>query len=99
MTSPWPTLDTSGLSEQGKFRVKQGMLAAYMEMQQFCAERLRDAAPYTDTRVAAELLDLCNDRLMLLNDGTPTGSLEVTVVEVAGDGAEQHEGQREQPEG
>lgn len=97
MTSPY--LDTTGLSEQGKFRVKQGMIAAYMEMQQFCMERLRTAARYTDTRVASELLDLCNDRMRLLNDGTVSGSLEVTVVEVAKDGAEQHEGQRQQPEG
>lgn len=99
MTSPWPTLDTSGLSEQGKFRVKQGMIAAYMDLQQFCMDRLRDAPPYTDTRVASELLDLCNDRLMLLNDGTVTGSLEVTVVEVTEDGAEQRPGDGQQPEG
>lgn len=90
MTSPY--LDTTGLSEQGKFRVKQGMIAAYMEMQQFCMERLRQSAPYTDTRVCSELLALCNDRLMLLNDGTVPGSLEVTVTEVTDDGAEQHKG-------
>lgn len=97
MTSPY--FDTTGLSTQERFRVKQGMLAAYMEMQQFCQERLRSAPQYTDTRVCSELLSLTNDRLMLLNDGTVTGSLEVTVTEVASDGAEQHEGHGQQPQG
>lgn len=92
-------VDTTGLSEQGKFRVKQGMIAGYMEMQQFCAERLRTAEPYTDTRVCAELLDLCNDRLRQLNDGTVPGSLEVTVREATDDGAEQHAGDGQQSEG
>lgn len=70
----------NGLDEGGLLGHKNGMIAAYLDMQQAAMDRLRAAPRYTDTRVASEMLDLCNDRLAALNDGTVPGSLKVTVV-------------------
>jgi hypothetical protein len=58
---------------------RNGMVKAYLDMQAVSAARLRSAPQYTDTRVAQEMLDHCNGRLTALMDGTPEGSLKVTV--------------------
>lgn len=75
----------NGLDEGQSIGQKNGMIAAYLDMQQAAMDRLRSAPKYTDTRVAQEMLDLCNSRLAALNNGTVPGSLKVAVVDVGYD--------------
>lgn len=72
----------NGMDEGGLLGHKNGMIAAYLDLQQVAMDRLRAAPKYTDTRVAQDMLDHCNSRLAALNNGTVPGSLKVEVVEV-----------------
>jgi flagellar biosynthesis/type III secretory pathway protein FliH len=72
-----------GHAEGNQAGKKAGMLAAYLDTQKFALERLTTAPPYTDTRVASEMVDFVNARLLLLNDGTAEGSLAVITPEAA----------------
>lgn len=68
-----------GYRDGGLLGHKNGMVLAYLEMQQTAMTYLRSALPYTDTRAAEDMLEHCNGRLRALNDGTIPGSLAVMV--------------------
>ena len=67
-----------------------GSTQAWLEVQKWAIEAERSTPPYTDTRPYTSLLDFVNGKLLLIG---------AEHREEAEDGTEQHEGQREQPQG